>query len=393
MAHTTYGYPATERVVSGPKSTAELGAECDRLGLGRVLLLSTPSLAGSAAEDSVRAALGDRCAGVSRRCAQHVPLDVVSELIDEGRGIAPDGVVTVGGGSVTDAGKALAAALAQGCSDGHALREHRIIFAYPDSISVRPIEGKPVPLLSVPTTLSAAEYDGIFGMTHAGTKDLYNDPRLAPRVVILDPEVTRETPAALWAGSGIRALDHGVEIYLSGAPTAMTDAAALHTIRLLFAHLPASLSDPSDDAARLGAMHASWLSMVGVENVTLGLSHGIGHQIGARCGVPHGVTSCVMLPTVMEHMVDVMPRRLADLAVAMDPRLGVMDEREAAARAPELVREFVAGLGLPTRLSDVGVDPSQYDLIAEDSMADFVVASAPLEVSKELVVTLLQRAA
>jgi maleylacetate reductase len=241
------------------------------------------------------------------------------------------------------------------------------------------LDADPIPLISVPTTLSAAEYDGIFGMTHAGTKDLYNDIRLAPRSVFLDPAATRETPVELWRASGIRALDHAVEIYLSKSPTPVTDAASLHAIRLLFAHL-----GRDDDASRLACLQAAWLSMMGVDNVTLGLSHGIGHQIGARCGVPHGVTSCVMLPTVMARMADVMPERLAELARAMRPEGG---------DAAELARDFIAGLGLPTRLSEVGVGEADYDLIADDAMRDFVVAFAPVDVSHAEIRSLLTRAA
>jgi alcohol dehydrogenase class IV len=211
--------------------------------------------------------------------------------------------------------------------------------------------------------------------------------------VVLDPRATRETPPELWAASGIRTLDHAVEIYLSGAPTPVTDAASLHAVRLLVEHLPRSLEDPEDDDARLGAMHAAWLSMLGVDNVTLGLSHGIGHQIGARCGVPHGITSCVMLPTVMEHMAAVMPARLADLAAILDPAAGALPEAEAAARAPGLVRDFVRGLGLPTRLSEVGVAEADFAQIADDAMRDFVVASAPVPVSTEAIMLLLARAA
>jgi alcohol dehydrogenase len=389
----TYAYPTTERVVHGAGALDDLPIECERLGARRVLLLSTPSLRGSRIQDRVQRALGERCAGVFGECAQHVPLGVVDRLIAAGGEVGPDALVTVGGGSVTDAAKALAAALAQGCSNALQLRRHRIVFEYPDSLSVEALEGEPVPIVSVPTTLSAAEYDGIFGMTHEGTKDLYNDVRLAPRSVILDPEATRETPGALWAASGIRALDHAIEIYLSKSPTPVTDAASLHVVRLLFTHLPRSLEDPADDEARLGAMHAAWLSMFGVDNVTLGLSHGIGHQIGARCNVPHGLTSCVMLPTVMVHMAEVMPRRLADLAAVMDPALGAAPEGEAAARAPELVRDFVRSLGLPTRLSEVGVTEREFDLIADDAMRDFVVAFSPVPVSKDEIKRLLARAA
>ena len=388
-----YAYPATERVVHGRGALDELGAECERLGAERALLLSTRSLEGSEVEGRVREALGARCAGVTRDCAQHVPLEAVDRLLSAGRDVRPDLLVTVGGGSVTDAAKALAAALAAGYADAHALREHRIVFEYPDSLSQRPLEGEPLPIVSVPTTLSAAEYDGIFGMTYEGTKDLYNDRRLTPRVVVLDPDAARETPRELWAASGIRALDHAVQIYLSRAPTPVIDAASLHVVRLLFEHLPRSLEDPSDDEARLAGMHAAWLSMLGVENVTLGLSHGIGHQIGARCGVPHGVTSCVMLPTVLARMVEVMPRRLADLARVMDATLGPAPDAEAAARAPELVREFVRRLGLLTTLGEVGGGAGDFERIADDAMQDFVVAFAPVEVSRDEIKRLLTLAA
>jgi alcohol dehydrogenase len=194
----------------------------------------------------------------------------------------------------------------------------------------------------------------------------------------------------LWRASGIRALDHAVEIYLSKAPTPVTDAASLHALRLLRDHL-----GRDDEASRLVCLQAAWLSMLGVDNVTLGLSHGIGHQIGARCGVPHGVTSCVMLPTVLERMIEVMPERLADIAEIFDPRAGGVGASRSslAARAPELIRGFIAGLGLPTRLSEVGVREADFELIAEDAMRDFVVAFSPVTVTKDDVVALLARAA
>ena len=195
--------------------------------------------------------------------------------------------------------------------------------------------------------------------------------------------MTRATPPELWAGTGIRALDHAVEIYLSRAPTPVTDAACLHAVRLLFGNLRQSLDDPDDAEARLACQHAAWLSMIGVENVTLGLSHGIGHQIGARCGVPHGVTSCVMLPTVMAYMSDAMPERMADLARAT----GAGEEG-----APARVRELIASLRLPTTLAEAGVGREAFELIAEDAMRDFVVAAAPVDVSKADVIALLERA-
>jgi alcohol dehydrogenase len=377
-----YTLPATERVFSGSGSVAELGGELERLGCSRVLVLSTRSLEGSRAESLVVDAVGDRCVEVARGVAQHVPMAAVDGLIALGARVAPDAIVTVGGGSVTDAAKAMAAAAAEGCASGAELRRLRIVFEYPSSLEMPSLRADPMPLLSVPTTLSAAEYDGIFGMTFDGCKDLYADRRLTPRSVFLDPDVTLETPMDLWRASGVRALDHAVEIYLSNAPTPVTDAASLHALALLRDHLG------RDDAdSRLACLQAAWLSMIGVDNVTLGLSHGIGHQIGARCGVPHGVTSCVMLPTVLERMVDVMPERLADIGAIF------AGERVDAGLAPGLIRDFISGLGLPTRLSEVGVGEDDFALIAEDAMRDFVVAFSPVTVTQDDVVALLARAA
>lgn len=388
----TYLYPATERVIHGVGALAGLAEEAQRLGGSRPLLLTTPSLADSELRREVESMIGDRRVGTLADCAQHVPLETVSGLISAARQLEPDLLVTLGGGSVIDAGKAIAAALAEGYEDAGRLVGHRIVFEPPAAIDQKPFEGSPMPQLAIPTTLSAAEYDGIFGMTAEGTKELYADPRLAPRSVILDPVVTHATPAGLWASSGIRALDHAIEIYLSRAPSPITDAACLHAVRLLARNLPLSQQDPSDDEARLLCQHAAWLSMLGVDNVTLGLSHGIGHQIGARCNVPHGITSCVMLPTVLEAMVDVMPQRLAELAEAIDEDAHDRTTEQLAASLPDAVRTFVRSLGLPTTLREVDVDEDDFELIARDSVRDFVVASAPLEVSEDDVVALLGRA-
>src|SRR3954471_20995208 len=147
-----YTYPSTDRVLYGAGVLTELRPECDRLGARRVMLLSTPSLEGSRIEGMVRDQLGERCAAVSRDCAQHVPSDAVDRLIAVGRDVSPDAIVTVGGGSVTDAAKALAAALAEGFPDAAGLRARRIVFEYPDKLQMPEWEGEPIPIVSVPTT-------------------------------------------------------------------------------------------------------------------------------------------------------------------------------------------------------------------------------------------------
>jgi alcohol dehydrogenase len=388
-----YQYPKTEKVIYGPDALSELSAACEALGGERVLLLTTNSLHGTPLEARVRGMLGDRCVGVLSRVAQHVPTSSVDTLVEQARALEPDLIVTLGGGSVTDAAKAVAASLGEGYKDGQSLYRHRIVFTYPDSVDQQPFTGQPLPIVAVPTTLSAAEYDGIFGMTSAeGVKDLYVDDRLTPRVVVLDAAATESTPERLWLGTGIRALDHAIETYVSRAPTPVTDASALHAIKLLAENLPETRRDPANSAARVNCLVAGWLSMLGVANVTLGLSHGIGHQIGGLCGVPHGETSCVMLPVVLDRVKDVVPERLADIARAMNVDVSGCSTAEAASKGVEAVRDLISGLGLPTRLSDVGVRREQIPALAKAAMEDMVVAFAPLEVREADVEEMLQAA-
>ncbi len=198
--------------------------------------------------------------------------------------------------------------------------------------------------------------------------------------------------ALVWLATGLRAMDHAVETYLSRTPTPVTDALTLHAVRLLTENLPRTRRDPEDDAARLTCLQAGWLSMFGVSNVTLGLSHGIGHQVGGLCGVPHGETSCIMLPVVLDRLKSSVPDRLRDIAAAMGVDVSGLSREQAAAAAVEAVRELVAGLGLPSRLSEVGVRRDDLPALARASMADMVVAFAPLDVDEGDILELLDKA-
>lgn len=389
----TYSYPGTGRVVYGEDALSSLPALCDSLNAQRVLLLTTPSLVNTILTERVQELLDHRCVDVISDVVQHVPSGAVTQVLSQASQTKPDLIVSLGGGSVTDTAKAISAGLAQGYEDAQSISQHRLRFTYPDKLETTPWSERPVPIVSIPTTLSAAEYDGIFGMTSSdGVKDLYSDERLMPSGVILDPFATSLTPERLWLGTGIRALDHAVETYLSRAPSPLTDALALHAIELLASNLPASQRNPQDMQARLSCLVAGWLSMFGVANVTLGLSHGIGHQIGALCGVPHGETSCVMLPVVLDHLKHAVPGRLGAVAKALGRDISDLSEEEGATAGVAAVRDFISGLKLPTSLSEVHVREEDLPAIARASMADMVVAFAPVTVNERDILGLLRRA-
>lgn len=378
-----YEYPEIERVIYGLNSMDHIEDECSRLGCNRVMLLTTQSLANSTILEKVRHLLGNRCVVVSSETKQHVLLDSFEPLIREVRNNQIDGIVSLGGGSVIDSAKVLVALLAQNYSDALDLLKHRVTFEYPDRISFTALSGSFIPHVAIPTTLSAAEYDGIFSMTYQGVKYLGMDSRLSPKVIILDPFATSATPKPLWAATGMRAVDHAVETYLSKVATAPTDATSLHALSLLSQYLVPSWEHPEDNNARLQCQLAGWLSMFGVNNVTLGLSHGIGHQLGAYTNIPHGVTSCITLPKVMARMVAIAPHRMRDIAVAMGVNINGMTLEQSANSACSAVKNLIQKLQLPSRLRDVGVEMTAIEPIAKEAIRDMVVAFSPLKVDQK----------
>jgi alcohol dehydrogenase class IV len=197
---------------------------------------------------------------------------------------------------------------------------------------------------------------------------------MVPRTVILDPAITVHTPMRLFLGTGIRAVDHAVERLCSLIRHPFSDATAVEALRLLNRGLPAVQKDPGNLAARLDCQLGAWMSIFGgMAGVPVGASHGIGHVLGAHAGVPHGETSCVMLPSVMQWNRGVNFEEQLRVAHAFERT----DDDAAGA-----VRDLIASLGLPTRLRDVGVKREDFQVIAEKSMHDLAVKTNPRPIEK-----------
>jgi maleylacetate reductase len=223
----------------------------------------------------------------------------------------------------------------------------------------------------VPTTLSAGEFTWFAGCTDSErqVKESYGHALMMPRSVILDPAATIHTPEWLFLSTGIRAVDHAVEDICSINPQPLSDGTSIHALRLLGRGLRAVKADPGDLAARLDCQLGAWMSIMGSQNgVTKGASHGIGHVLGGTAGVPHGYTSCVMLPPVLRFNATVNAERQAWVSEALG---------QPGADAGDVVAQLVASLGLPGTLRDVGVKREQLDRIAQESMHDRWVHTNP----------------
>jgi len=180
--------------------------------------------------------------------------------------------------------------------------------------------GPQIPHLAIPTTLSVAELAAGAGFTNeAGDKAGMRDPRLLVETVIYDAELTLSTPMELWLSTGIRALDHAVEGFLADGEHPLNDVMALEAIRRLFDSLPRAKAAPDDLDVRTENQLAAWFLFTLPGASASGLSHTMGKQIGARYGIPHGVTSCMLLPHVMRYLQRRMPDRFALLSDATGP--------------------------------------------------------------------------
>ncbi len=357
----THQFLPIERVHFGPGCLRGLGAELDRLGLRRALVITGTSIA--TRTDLlwyVEQALGPRHAASYTGARQHVPLSTVEEALELAKLAEIDCLLSLGGGSPIDTAKAVAHRLARERTDG-----------------------APPVHVAVPTTLSAGEFTHFYGVTDEATrvKTGAGDLQLAPRVVFLDAAITLPTPQTLWLSTGIKALDHAVEGFLSPAHQPVTDTLALEAVRLLFRYLPITADHPSDLAARQQCQIAAWMSLFSAASVRGGLSHALGHQIGARCDVPHGVTSCITLPHVLRFVERETGPRQRMLLSAMT----WADEPQAASAA-EAVERLIERLGLPRRLRDVGVPADEIEAIAQAAFPEAQTRSGarPLQHVEEI---------
>ena len=369
-----YDFVALESVVFGAGAARSVGALADELGARRLLIIASPSVASCL---DIEALVGaGRIADVFPGVRPHVPVDSVLAATERARSHRVDGLLTLGGGSATDLGKAVNLCLAGEIRTAEQLREWRIAHGQPTPRAGRPPR---LPHLAVSTTLSAGEFTSVIGVTDPvrGAKDIYSGRDLAPRAVILDPELARHTPRSLWAATGIKALDHAVETLCSRLAQPLTDALAYDALARLLEYLPASVEDASDLAAAGQCQLAAWHSIFGLVNVKLGLSHGLAHQLGATAAVPHGVSSCVLLPAVLEFNRVQTPSKQQRIAELLASATG----RRVDLGAPELLRGFIASLGLPTRLKDVDVEARHFELVARHTMQDPVVETNPRPVT------------
>ena len=348
MEEVVFGHPAAEAIV----------AQMDRLGASRAFLMVSGTLNRQTGEiEKIRKALGSRCVATFDAMPPHTPREAVIAAAGQARAAGADLIVTVGGGSITDGAKAVQLCLANDVrtvEDIERIRTHKGV--------APPMNAPTVRQISVPTTIAGGEFSAIAGVTNARTKvkEMLRHELVMPRAAILDPALTVHTPEWLFLSTGIRAVDHCVEGLCSREAHPYADAQAMKGLSMLAQALPRVKANPGDLGARMDCQIGTWLSMAPLSaGVPMGASHGIGYVLGAVFDVPHGYTSCVMLPSVMRWNKQDNAERQALVSEAMG---------QPGKDAADVLDSFIRGLGLPRSLRDVRVSPEHFEAIAEQAM-------------------------
>jgi maleylacetate reductase len=323
----TFTYEALPmRVVFGAGSLRQLREEADRLGLRRLLVLSTPdqrALAGQAAT-----LLGNACAGMFAEARMHVPVQVAEAARAAACDAGADGCLAIGGGSTVGLGKTIA--LTTG-----------------------------LPVISVPTTYAGSEMTTVWGLTENGRKRTGRDRAVLPRSVVYDPELTVGLPVDMSITSGFNAVAHAVEALYAPDASPVVSLMAEEGVRSLAAALPVIAADPGDMGARTDALRGAWLCGACLGATTMSLHHKLCHILGGTFDLPHAATHAVLLPYVTAFNLPAAPAAEQALRRAL-----------ATDDVPKHLARASAELGAPRSLVELGLEEGDLDEVLAQAQAE-----------------------
>src|SRR6478609_3164661 len=310
-----------QRVLFGHGCLSQVADELARMGARKALVLCTPPQRAQA--ERVADLLGASAAGIFDGAVMHVPIESARAAREAAARLGADAAVAIGGGSTVGLGKAIA--LESG-----------------------------LPILAIPTTYAGSEMTPIFGLTENGLKRTGKDPRVLPRTVIYDPELSRTLPVGLSVTSGINAIAHAAEGLYAQDSNPVMDLMAQEGIAALARALPAIRRKPDDIEARADALYGAWLCGTVLGSVGMALHHKLCHTLGGSFNLPHAEVHTVVLPHAIAFNADAAPR-------AMDRIAQSLGAESAAAGLYALARDN----GAPVALKDIGMRAEDLDRAAD----------------------------
>lgn len=314
------------RVSFGPGKLAQVSEEVSAIGASRALVLCTPPQHAQA--EAVGALLGDALAGIHDGAEMHVPIESARKAREIARDLGADCAVAVGGGSTIGLGKAIA--LDSG-----------------------------LPIIAIPTTYAGSEMTPVYGFTENGLKTTGKDPRVLPKSVIYDPELTYSLPVEMSLVSGMNAIAHAAEGLYAKDGNPVMSLFAEEGIRALAQGLPLLRDTPHDEAARSNCLYGAWLCGSVLGHVGMALHHKLCHTLGGSLGLPHAETHSIILPHALAYNSPVAPEAMTRIARALGAKDG-----------PQGLYQLAQQLGVPTALRELDVAETDLDRACEIALAN-----------------------
>lgn len=381
----THRFILNEVSYFGPGARKELPAAVESLGKTKALIVTDPGLVRFGVVKMVTDVLD----------AASIPYEIFSDVkpnptvsnvksgIEAYRASGADFIIAIGGGSSIDTAKAVG-----------------IVINNPEFSDIVSLEGcaptkrKSVPVIALPTTAGTAAETTINYVIideKQQKKMVCVDPNDIPAVAIVDAELMYSLPASLTAATGMDALTHAIEGYITRAAWPLSDMFEIEAIRMISRNLPTAVAEPSDAEARDAMAVAQYVAGMAFSNVGLGLVHGMAHPMGSLFDIPHGVANALLLPTVMEWNMPACLDKYPAIAEAMGVDVSGMTKEEAAQAACDAVRALSIKVGIPQRLSDLGIKDSDIPALADQALADVCTPGNPRDVTLPDILALYRR--
>ncbi len=384
LADQTYGFFIPTVSLMGVGCSKETGAQAKALGATNLLIVTDAGLSKMGVADKIKSQLEE--AGLKAVIFDGAEPNPTDKNVHDGVKVYQDnkcdGIVSLGGGSSHDCGKGIGLVMGNG---GH----------------IRDFEGvnksaKPMPpFLAINTTAgTASEMTRFCIITNTDThvKMAIVDWRVTPNIAINDPVLMVGKPPALTAATGMDALTHAVEAYVSTIATPITDACAIKAIELIAKYLSAAVANGENLEARDAMAYAEYLAGMAFNNASLGYVHSMAHQLGGFYNLPHGVCNAILLPAVSQFNLIACPQRFADIAVALGENISGLSVTEAADKAIAAIRKLSASIGIPAGLKELNVKEQDLKVMAENAKKDACQLTNPRKATLEQVIDIFKAA-
>jgi alcohol dehydrogenase class IV len=356
----TYAIFLPSNLIFGVGTVEKVGEKTKELGKSRALIITDKGIVGAGLLERVLTPLEQ--AGVQAHIFDQIepnPRDhTVVKAFEFGKKKKCELIIGLGGGSPIDAAKAVGVLM----SNPGPLQDY---------LRGTAVKNPLPPLIAIPTTAGTGSEVTQFSVvtdTERSFKTGIGRPLLMPKVAIVDPSLMESMPPSLAAATGMDALTHAIEAFVSVNSQPFSEAMALHAIRLIGTYLRPSVANGSDQEARSQMAIASTLAGVAFSNAGVGLVHAMSHPLGGRFDVPHGVANAILLPFVMQFNLIARLERFGQVAQALGEKVEGLSTVGAGKKAVEAVRQLSADIGIPGHLSEVSVKAEGLPLVAADAM-------------------------